>query len=145
MKPSRLILAFLALMAVYHTAGAIWGRDAKWYLLVGIVIVSSLLSLAIFILQRRLQDSSTDCDSTPEADIDLDALIPGPRLTGVRRIIDGILGVIAAFGPPVFLTVWRGERLSLDGEFTGYHFLAMVVGVGLYFFVRQWVWRSFTP
>lgn len=148
MNRAILVLAFIALMAVYHTAGALFGRDAKLYMLIGLIVVSCLLSLVAFILKRRLRDRTPDslvsADDASDSDNDCADIIPvpGPRLRGIRRCIDGVIGLTAAFGPPLLVSVFRGDRLSWDSAFTGTHLLAMVAGVALYYFARPWIWRS---
>jgi hypothetical protein len=146
---AKLILSFVALLAVYHTAGAIFGRDAKLYFLIGLIVVSCLLSLITFILKRRLHDQSPDsavfsADHTSDFDSECDDIIPvpGPRLRGIRRYIDGVIGLATAFGPPLLVSVFRGDRLSWDSAFTGYHVLAMFTGFALYCCIRPWIWRS---
>jgi hypothetical protein len=149
MSRTQLVIAFVAFLAIYHAAGYVWGQDGKLYFVIGLLAVSCLLSLALFVLKRRLLDQDPDAgsasgDDPPEPEPDDDDIFPtpGPRLRGARRYVDGALGLCAAFCPPILVSVFRGDRLSWDGDFTGSHLLAMIAGVSLYYVVRPWVWRS---
>ena len=55
MKPIAPILGLVALLAAYHTAGVLWGRDAKLYALSGMLALYALLTLALFVMRRRLR------------------------------------------------------------------------------------------
>lgn len=147
MNRTQLAVAFVAFLAIYHAAGQWLGTTGKLYVVLGLLGLSFLLSLAVVLLQRRLQNQdplSTSTDESPEPGRDDDDDLfptPGPRLHGVRRYVDGVLGLCAALCPPILVSVYRGERLAWDGAFTGYHFLAMVAGITVYYTARPWLWR----
>lgn len=132
MKRIAPILALIALFAAYHTAGVLWGRDAKLYVLIGMLALYGVLTVALFIMRRRLRRE----DMAAEWDGDTSA-------PWYWRLLDGVLGVSFAFGPPLIVSLMRRQPLSWESEFTGYHLLAMAGGVGVYlvgraYVVRQW-------
>ncbi|MGV3661978.1 MAG: hypothetical protein ACO1TE_17470 [Prosthecobacter sp.] len=144
MNRTAVILGFVALMVVYHTAGALFGPDAKFWFLVDLLLVSAVLTFLISWLRRGSSDGQSGSHENENDNDDFEDIIPvpGPRLRGMRRHVDSALGLVAAFGPPVLVQIWRGGPLSLDTSFTLHHFLAMVGGVILYYLLRPWIWRA---
>ena len=132
MKRIAPILALIALLAAYHTAGVLWGRDAKLYVLIGMLVLYAVLTLALFVVRRRLRREQPEL----AAELDADASAPW-----YWRLLDGVLGVSFAFGPPLIVSLVRRQPLSWEGEFTGYHLLAMAGGVGVYLLGRACVVR----
>ena len=57
------------------------------------------------------------------------------------KLLDDVLGVSFAFGPPGLVSLALKQPITLDSEFTGYHLLAMGAGVGIYVLVRAVVVR----
>ena len=143
MKISRFLLAFIVFLALYQFTGAVGGLAGKLRFVLIVVVISILVSMAIAWFKRGSGAELRESGSSPPI-IDVEEIIEGPRLTGIWRIVDALFGIIAAFGPPLLLGVIRGEPLSWDGSFTGQHFLAMVLGVGLYLVFRAWLWRRLT-
>lgn len=132
------ILALIALFAAYHVAGVLCGRDAKLHLLIGILGLYALLCLALFIIRRRLRREQPEL----AAELDADA-----RARWYWRLLDGVLGVSFALGPPLIVSLVRRQSLSWESEFTGYHVLALAGGVGVYLLGRAYVvkrWRAQT-
>jgi hypothetical protein len=128
------ILALIALLAAYHTAGVLWGRDAKLYVLIGLLALYGVLTLALCVVRRRLRREQ------PELAAELDADVSAPWYW---RLLDGVFGVSFAFGPPLIVSLVRHQPLSWESEFTGYHVLAVAGGVGVYllgraYIIRQW-------
>lgn len=72
MKRIAPILALIALLAAYHAAGVLWGRDAKLYVLIGMLGLYALLGLALFIMRRRLRREQPEL----AAELDADASAP---------------------------------------------------------------------
>ena len=134
MKRIAPILALIALLAAYHTAGVLWGRDAKLYVLIGMLGLYAVLGLVLFIMRRRLRREQ------PELAAELDADGSAPWYW---RVLDGVLGVCFAFGPPLIVSLARRQSLSWESEFTGYHVLALVSGVGVYLLGRAYVIRRY--
>ena len=56
-------------------------------------------------------------------------------------MVDAILGVTAAFGPPVIYHFASGRPLTWDAQITGWHLFYMAIGVVLYVGVRKWAFR----
>ena len=96
MKRIAPILALIALLAAYHTAGVLWGRDAKLYALIGMLVLYALLTLALFVMRRRLRREQPDL----AADLDDDVVTPW-----YWRLLDGVLGVAFAIIPPLFVSL----------------------------------------
>ena len=94
----------------------------------------AVLGLALFIMRRRLRREQ------PELEAQLDTAAGAPWYW---RLLDGVLGVICAFGPPLIVALARRQPLSWESEFTGYHLLAMASGVGVYLLGRAYVIRRF--
>lgn len=128
------ILALIALLAAYHSAGVLWGRDAKLYVVIGMLSLYALLTLALFVVRRRLRRDQ------PELAEELDADAGAPWYW---RLLDGVLGVSFALVPPLIVSLARRQPLSWEGEFTGYHLLAMAGGVGVYLLGRAYVIRRY--
>jgi hypothetical protein len=128
------ILALIALLAAYHTAGVVWGRDAKLYALIGMLVLYALLTLALSVVRHRLRREH------PELAAELDADKGAPWYW---RFLDGVLGVSFAFGPPLIVSLARCHPLSWEGTFTGYHLLSMTGGIGLYLLCRAYVIRRY--
>ncbi|MCE9609069.1 MAG: hypothetical protein K8R23_02460 [Chthoniobacter sp.] len=120
----------IALLAAYHTAGVLWGKDAKLYVLIGMLALYAVLTLALFVVRRRLRREQ------PELAAELDADADPPWYW---RLLDGVLGVSFAFGPPLVVSLVRRQPLTWESEFTGYHLLAMAGGVGVYLLARAYV------
>jgi hypothetical protein len=57
------------------------------------------------------------------------------------RLSDIVLGLSFVIGPPVIVTLVRRLPLSWEGEFSGYHLLAMAGGGGAYLLGRACVIR----
>jgi len=143
------VLAIVALLAVYHTAGVLWGRDAKLYFLIGMLVLYALVGLAVFIMRRRLQSDVQGMDEVsreellrehPEVE---EELAPSAGVPWPWRVLDVVLGIVFAFGPPLVVSLARQQPLTWESEFTGYHVLAMAGGVGAYclgraYVIRQW-------
>jgi hypothetical protein len=145
----KLILGFLAFLLIANLAGIVFGKDAKIYFLVFSVFVSIILSFLALILKRRMDDQARgsgrrDAHDMAKLEPECDDIVPlpGPRLHGYRRCIDGIIALVTLFGPPILVSVYRGERLSWDSPLTGYHVLASGTGVAFYYLTRSWIWRS---
>lgn len=134
MKRTAPILAFIALLTVYHTVGAIWGRTAKLYVLVGMLGLYAALGLALFIMRRRLRREQ------PELAVELET---DARVPWYWRLLDGVLGVSFALGPAFLVSLVRRQPLSLEAEFTGCHLLAMAGGVGVFLLSRAYVVRCY--
>lgn len=135
-KRTPYILGFIALLAVYHFAGVFWGRGVKLYILVGMLGVYAVVELALFVMRRKLRRKQPDI--APR--LDSDSGIPWHW-----RLLDVVLGVSFAFGPPVIVSLVRRLPLSWESEFTGYHLLAMGGGVGVYLVGRAYAvkrWRQ---
>jgi hypothetical protein len=64
------------------------------------------------------------------------------ELSWTGKIVDLVLGVTAAFGPPVVYHVVHGLPLSWNSEFTVWHLLWMGIGVAMYMSIRR---RITTP
>ena len=134
MKRIASILALVALLAAYHTAGVLWGRDAKLYVLIGMLALYAVLTLVLFIMRRRLRIEQPGVAAE---------LVADGGAPWYWRLLDGVFGVIFAFGPLLIVSLVRRQPLSWGSEFTGYHLLAMAGGVGVYLLgracvVRQW-------
>lgn len=69
MKAILHILALIALLAVYHTAGVLWGRDAKLYLLIGMLALYAFVGLALLIMRRRLRSVVQHMDEVNRAEL----------------------------------------------------------------------------
>jgi hypothetical protein len=63
------ILALGALLAVYHTAGVLWGRDAKMYFLIGMLALYGVAGVTLFIMRRRLRAGVHRMDAASRADL----------------------------------------------------------------------------
>lgn len=134
MKRTTFILALVALLAAYHSAGVLWGRDAKLYVLIGMLALYAVLTLALFLVRRRLRKEQPDLAAALDSD-------SGPPW--YCKLLDGALGVSFAFAPPLIVSLVRREHLSWEGEFTGYHLLAIAGGVGVYLLGRAYVIRRY--
>ena len=134
MKRIALVLALIALLATYQAIGVLWGRDVKLYVISGILGLYAVLSIALFIMRRRLRREHPEL----AAEMDADAGAPW-----YWRILDGVLGVSFAFGPPVIVSLTRRQSLSWESEFTGYHVLALAAGVGVYLLGRAYAIRRY--
>ena len=132
MKPIALILAFAALLGACVAAGVLWGRDAKLYVLIGMLGLYSVLSFVVFIMRRRLRREQPDLAA---------ALDSNPGAPWYWKLLDGVLGVSFAFGPPLIVSLVRRQPLTWESEFTGYHLLALLGGVGSYLIGRAYVVR----
>lgn len=110
MKHLAPILAFVVLLATYHIAGVLWGGNAKLSIVIGMLVLYALLSLALFVISRRLRRDQ------PELAVILDSDSGAPWHW---KLLDGILGVSFAFVPPVMVSVIGGHPLSWESEFTG--------------------------
>jgi hypothetical protein len=137
MKRFAPFFAIIALLAAYHAAGVLWGRDGNLYVLIGILGLYAVVTLAVFIIRRRLRREHPDLAETLNSDSDA---------LWYWRVLDVAMGVSFAFGPPLIVSVIRRQPLSLESEFTGYHLLAMASGGGVYllgraYVVRQWQLR----
>lgn len=131
-KRIALIVAFVALLAVHHAAGVLWGRDAKLYVLIAMLGLCAVLTLALFIMRRPLRRVQPDRAAT------LDSAFGAPWYW---KLLDGVLGLSFTFGPPLALSLVRRQPLSWESEFTGYHVLAMAGGVSVYLLARAYVVR----
>lgn len=49
------MLVLIAILAGYHTAGVLWGRDAKLHALIGMLALYAVLSLVLFFMGRRFR------------------------------------------------------------------------------------------
>lgn len=128
------VLALIALLAAYHAIGVVWGRDVMLCMISGILGLYAVLSIALFITRRRLRKEHPEL----AAEMDTDASAPW-----YWRFLDGVVGVIFAFGPPLIVSLMSGQSLSWESEFTGYHLLALAVGVGVYLLGRAYVIRRY--
>lgn len=133
MKRIGPIVILVAILAAYHTAGIFWGISAKLFFLIGMLALWAVLTLALFIMRRRLLKEQ------PELAVVLDS-DSGPPWQW--KLLDGVLGINFAIGPPIIVSLVRKEPLAGDGEFTGYHLLAMAGGVGVYLISRAYVVRK---
>ena len=134
MKRIALVLALIALLAAYHAIGVLWGRDVKLYVVSGMLGLYAVLSIALFIMRRRLRREHPEL----AAEMDADASAPW-----YWRLSDGVLGVSFAFGPPLIVSLMRGQSLSWESEFTGYHVLSLAVGVGVYLLGRAYLIKRY--
>lgn len=134
MKRIAPILALIALLVAYHTAGVLWGRDAKLYALIGMFVLYALLTFALFVMSCRLRREQ------PHLAAELDTDVTAPWYW---RLLDGVLGVAFAIIPPLLVSLARRQPLSWESEFTGYHLLAMAGGVGVYLLGRAYVIRRY--
>ena len=127
------ILALVALLAVYHTA-----------------------SVVLFVMRRRLREGVHRVDDASQADLlrehpDAAAeLAPSARVPLLWRVLDTVLGITFALGPPLTVSLARRQPLTWESECTGYHLAAMAGGVGVYlagraFVIRQWQRRNAEP
>ena len=130
MKRIAPILALVALLAAYHTAGVLWGRDAKLYAMIGMLVLYAVLTLALFVMRRRLRRDQPDVSA---------ALDSNSGSSWYWRLWDVGFGVAFAFGPPLIVSLVRRQALSWESEFTGYHLLAMAGGVVVYLLGRAYV------
>ena len=139
---TKLILAFLALVAVYHIAGAIWGRDSKLYFAGALVIIYVIVAIAARVAERRLATRFSHLDAEQRAtlsasDPDFDSVLrPAQQPPWYWRALGGLFGVALALGSPILVSLVRGDSLSSDSIFTGYHLLAMACGVGIYYLLH---------
>jgi hypothetical protein len=130
------ILGLVALLAAYHIAGGIWGRTAKFYTLVGMLLLYAALAAALFFSRRQLQRERPDLAGILDS---------APVSPWYWKLLDAVFGVIFAFVPPVLVSLALGQPLSWESEFTGYHVLAMAGGVGIYWLGRAYAvkrWRQ---
>jgi hypothetical protein len=133
MKRIAPILALIALLVVYHAAGVLWGRDAKLYVLVGMLGLYAVLTVALFMVRRRLRRDQPDLAEA----LDSDSGAPW-----YWKLLDGALAVCFAFGPPMIVSLVRRQPLSWESEVTGYDVLALAGGVGVYLLGRAYVVRK---
>lgn len=143
MKTFRFLAAFVVLLALYQWTGAVGGMAGKLRFVLVLVALSLLFSLVLNILKRRGGDKLHEPGEARGWSA-VEDFLSGPRFTGGWRLLDVLLGIIAAFGPPLVLSLYRGERITWDSDFTGAHFLAMTLGVGVYMVCRTWLWRKLT-
>jgi hypothetical protein len=147
------ILALGALLAVYHTAGVLWGRDAKVYILIGMLALYGVAGVTLFIMRRRLRAGVHRMDAASRADLlrehpeVAEELAPSATVPWLWRVLDTVLGITFAFGPPVIVSLVRKQPLTWESECTGYHLAAMAGGIGVYllgraFVIRQWQRRN---
>ena len=150
------ILALVALLAVYHTAGVLWGRNAKVYFLIGMLALYGVAGVVLFVMRRRLRAGVHRMDDASRADFlrehpDVaEGLAPSARVPWLLRVLDTVLGITFAFGPPVTVSLARRHPLTWESEVTGSHLAAMAGGVGVYlagraFVIRQWQRRNAEP
>lgn len=153
MKSIPHILALVALLAVYHTAGVLWGRDAKVYMLVGMLALYGVAGVTLFIMRRRLRAGVHRMEDASRADLlrehpeVAEELAPSATVPWLWRVLDTVLGIAFAFGPPVIASLARKQPLIWESEFTVYHLAAMAGGIGVYllgraFVIRQWQRRN---
>lgn len=153
MKNIPHIVALVALLAVYHTAGVLWGRDAKVYFLIGMLALYGVASVVLFIMRRRLGAGVHRMDAARRADLlrehpeVAEELAPRATVPGLWRVLDAVLGITFAFGPPLIVSLAREQSLTWESEVTAYHLAAMAGGVGVYvlgrgFVIRQWQRRN---
>jgi hypothetical protein len=127
------LLAFVALIALYQVVGTKWGRSAKLYFLVGMLALYVIAALVLFVMRRRLCGEHAQSAEGP---------VSSSAIPWYWRIFDTMIGVSFVIGPPVGVTLVRQQPLSWDGEFTGYHLLAMAGGAAAYFLGRTCVIRK---
>jgi hypothetical protein len=102
------------------------------------VVLYVIVAIAARVADRRLARDLTHLDSEQQAslaasDPDFDSVLRPPQQPPwYWRALDVLLGVTLAFAPPVLVSLIRGDALSWDSAFTGYHVLAMACGIGVY-------------
>lgn len=133
-----LILAFLALMAVCHTVGAGWGREGKLCFAGALLVLSVAAAIFSRVTARRLARQLSLLDANQRASLmasnpEFESVFTPPKHPPwYWRVFDGLLGLTLLMAPPVWVALIRGDRVSWDSAFTGWHLLSVACGVGLY-------------
>ena len=138
---------------MYHTAGVLWGRDAKMYFLIGMLALYGVAGVTLFIMCRRLRAGVHRMDAASRADLlrehpeVAEELAPSATVPWLWGVLDTVLGITFAFGPPVIVSLARKQPLTWESECTAYHLAAMAGGIGVYrlgraFVIRQWQRRN---
>lgn len=141
---------------MYHTAGVLWGRNAKVYFLIGMLALYGVAGVVLFVMRRRFRAGVHRMDDASRADLLREhpevakELAPSARVPWLWRVLDTVLGITFALGPPVTVSLAQRQPLTWESEFTGYHLAAMAGGVGVYlagraFVIRQWLRRNAEP
>ena len=142
-KTVRIIVSILALLVIYRLLGVATGISGRVRIVLTFVIFWVLRSLALHLQNRYLSDRLRDM-GVRDGTSPLEAFLAEPKWTGGWRFADAGLCILAAFGPPVLLSLLRREHITWDSQFTAQHLLAMMLGAGLYLVARSWLWRKLT-
>lgn len=99
-------------------------------------------------MRRRLRAAVQRMDDGSRAELlrehaeVAEELAPSATVPWLWRVLDAVLRIAFAFGPPVVVSLARWQPLSWESEFTGYHLVAMAGGVGVYLLGRAYVIRQ---
>ena len=115
------ILACFTLIAAYHVAGEVWGKDAKLWIVMGMVVLYSVVSVALFVMRRHA------CGGQPKMTV---------NVAWPWKLLDVVAGLSFAFLPPLMISLARRETFDWESNFSGLHLLAMTGGVGVYLLAR---------
>jgi hypothetical protein len=147
------LLVVVALSLVAGLLKHYFGSAAK--VAFAAVVVLSAIGLSILCsvqrarLSRRLRRMSPDevaryLDECRKAGIEIPLEeMSRPQLSWTGKVLDALLGVTAAFGPPLVCHLACGRPMTWSAEFTGWHLVCMGIGVALYLSVRRMVIRPF--
>lgn len=146
--PTRLwyILTIVAIFAVWHIGGLVWGRQFKLYYLIVLVLSSAFMSLLIYTRKRRLLRDLMAMSPSERDEFLRDAPEVAESINETRprwywRLLDSTLALVFAFGPPVCLQFLTGQPMTLDAQVTGWHLLAMFTGFAVYWVGRTLILR----
>jgi len=127
------VCAIALFFGVYHLAGSVWGKEAKFYAAVAVAVLYLAVGGALSYTKKRLRLERPDVEDS--------LLDEESKPPWYWRLIDGFVGICFAWGPPLTMMKYSKQPLSSDTDFTGSHLLAMGLGIAVYYAIRTVVLR----